>query len=375
MNTQTISAAVCVYMVCLAALPCSMAAPPGDSIHLAVRNDDTAGIRRWLAEDIALLNARDADGLTPLHIAACKYRRRAFDLLLASGADVKAKTAPCRMTLDTASGSFVFAGVRSDWTALHIVAVTNRIDMAEALIARGADVNARNDRGQTPLFLTAEAGHLPMARLLIERGVRVGAKPTAGGRSPLQAAVFGGHVGLAQLLLANGAALDPLSAAGLGRTSELQAALKHKPTLAGPQKVAESAPLYWAAKFGHTATVEMLVAAGAAIGCRDRQGATPMILTAMGGHAKTAELLLAKGAKVDAWDDAGRTALHHAAAAGHTQVVRLLVEHGAKLTAEDRKGRTPLQLAEAQGHRQVVELLRRRTSQPTTASGPAGRTM
>ena len=53
---------------------------------------------------------------------------------------------------------------------LHRAAKENRVDIARALIARGDDVDARNENGETPLHMAALKESLDVARLLIDRG-------------------------------------------------------------------------------------------------------------------------------------------------------------------------------------------------------------
>ena len=53
---------------------------------------------------------------------------------------------------------------------LHRAAKENRVDIVRALIARGDDVDAKNDNGETPLHWAAWGNSLDVARLLIEHG-------------------------------------------------------------------------------------------------------------------------------------------------------------------------------------------------------------
>ena len=57
---------------------------------------------------------------------------------------------------------------------------------AKALLDQGADVDADNGRGGTPLYVAAEQGHAGVARLLLERGADPNVKDLEWGRTPLR---------------------------------------------------------------------------------------------------------------------------------------------------------------------------------------------
>jgi len=59
---------------------------------------------------------------------------------------------------------------------LHAAAGLGRKEIVELLIAEGADVNAENDSGDTPLHWAAMEGHTKVAELLITTGADVNAK-------------------------------------------------------------------------------------------------------------------------------------------------------------------------------------------------------
>ena len=60
-------------------------------------------------------------------------------------------------------------------TPLHLTARSNRKEIAELLIAEGADVNAKNDSRQTPLHVAAARGRKEIIELLIANGANVNA--------------------------------------------------------------------------------------------------------------------------------------------------------------------------------------------------------
>lgn len=79
-----------------------------------------------------------------------------------------------------------------------------RIDIVITLILYGADVDARDLDGQTPLYFACELGKEDVAQLLIEHKADVNA-PDGDGRTPLWIACFYGYIPMATLLIANGA--------------------------------------------------------------------------------------------------------------------------------------------------------------------------
>ena len=51
--------------------------------------------------------------------------------------------------------------------------------MASFLVKKGANVNARNSEGKTPLMLAAQHGHIDIAKLLLENGARTDVRTAA----------------------------------------------------------------------------------------------------------------------------------------------------------------------------------------------------
>jgi ankyrin repeat protein len=107
----------------------------------------------------------------------------------------------------------------------------------ERLIGEGADVNAPDVNGNTPLMMAAIYGHPESARYLINAGAKVDVA-TADGRTPLFEAARHGHLKTVRLLLAHGA--QPNIKTADGRTPIGEASLN-----------------------GHVKIVEALRAAGA----------------------------------------------------------------------------------------------------------------
>jgi ankyrin repeat protein len=86
---------------------------------------------------------------------------------------------------------------------LYVAAANGDIEEAQLLIARGADVSAKEAYlGQTPLHW---ATNKDVAELLIVKGADVNAKVFSNGSTPLHRAAVDGHKDVAELLIAKGA--------------------------------------------------------------------------------------------------------------------------------------------------------------------------
>jgi predicted component of type VI protein secretion system len=71
--------------------------------------------------------------------------------------------------------------------SIHIAAMQGNLEAVKQHIAAGADVNAKNDGGYTPLHWVAVKGHKEMAELLIAEGANVNAK-NDNGKTPVDLA-------------------------------------------------------------------------------------------------------------------------------------------------------------------------------------------
>jgi len=96
---------------------------------------------------------------------------------------------------------------------------------------------------------------------------------------------------------------------------------------------------------------------GASVDARDRLGARPLSHAARFGHLAMVDLLLARGAPLDARNLAGGTALFVAADGNHTQVAQRLIERGADVNIAGRSGVTPVAAAAFKGNDAIVEAL------------------
>lgn len=106
--------------------------------------------------------------------------------------------------------------VTSGETALHIVTARRDLTWITFLVAKGANVNARNGRGVTPLQLAVGMGFVEGVDLLLQQGARVD-ESNAAGETPLITALHRRDTGLMRTLLKAGA--NPDRADNSGRSA------------------------------------------------------------------------------------------------------------------------------------------------------------
>jgi ankyrin repeat protein len=115
--------------------------------------------------------------------------------LIGNGADVHEENA------DKRGGQFITHNEDSI-TALMGASEKGDFKMVQALLADGADVNAKNKDGETALMYASGEGHLEVVQLLLANGADVNAKNSRGETALFMASV-GGRLEVVQLLLAN----------------------------------------------------------------------------------------------------------------------------------------------------------------------------
>lgn len=231
------------------------------------------------------------------------------------------------------------------------------LEEVKTLLKSGADPNAYNGLGFSPLYIASASHQLGTMQALLDAGARVDALSTYG--TALTFAAGSGNAPGVKLLLGRGA--DPSMDRTDGITVLMMAANVGSPDIVGDllerkvnvnvQDENGTTALAYAARGGFVPVVKALLDAGAEVGTPDHEGRTALMGAAINGHAEVVRMLLKKGGSIDARDAGGRTALMLAAAYGdHPAVVEALIAGGADRKATDAKGRTAADLAIARGH-------------------------
>jgi cytohesin len=188
------------------------------------------------------VNVKDLDSLAPLHYAAERGHKEIVEVLLAHGADVNIGDYYNRTAAEYAMSSNhgeivqLLVSKGADISPLQFALYMKDEAKARSLIEGGADVNRRTPDGTTPLDRAVGAGFKDIVELLIAKGADVNAKDFWDW-TPLHSAVYG-HKDIVKLLIAKRADVNARDAEG--RT-----------------------PLSYAKEEGHTEIVELLRKHGA----------------------------------------------------------------------------------------------------------------
>lgn len=153
---------------------------------------------------------------------------------------------------------------------LHVAALGDYGEAAQALIAGGADLNVRyGAAGSTPLIVAAESPGTEVLTVLLDAGADISLGETTGpAAGPLQAAARGGNVEAMEILVASGMGVDDK----------------------GPAK---STALIWAAYYGQLEAVEYLIDNGADLTEVDVAGQDALRNAEIAGFPEVADFIRA----------------------------------------------------------------------------------
>ena len=330
-------------------------------LHLAAIYGHNA-IAKYLLENNADTSVQDSSGATPLHEAVRYGNVEIAKALLNSGANVNARDnlgkTPVMLILPkdkTAEIYKLLIAHRADLTqkdmfgdtVLHTASMLNvGASTFGILIDGGADVDARNKEGVTPLAIAVQKNDLETVRLLTAAGADIHTQDT-NGNSPLSIALAG--------------------------TSEMLEAVVNE-TNAGFTDSNGNTPLHLALICdAPLSKIQYIISLMKDVNTRNKDGNSALFLSILKNRQKVGELLLAKnadifstntnnnsplrlalkyGGSVQDWlitsktikqqDGTGNTVLHYAAEWQYKDAINGLVMKGADISAKNANGETPL---------------------------------
>ncbi|CAI7645715.1 unnamed protein product [Penicillium pancosmium] len=256
----------------------------------------------------------------------------------------------------------------------------------EILLLLRAEVNAKDEKGLTPIWNAAEHGHAAVVVILMAKAAFNGHEavvrcladvvphsPDLRQETPLSYAAANGHDNVVRALIEGTRNNSTPYRADLTATNDVKQTPLSQAAEHGHQRVAlallgwganleskdiyDMTPLFRAAHNGHEALVRLLIEQGASIHCKDTYGGSPLSWAAQNGHEGVVKLLMEKGVASDDRDVDGRTPLSRAAGKGHVAVVTLLLRNGAVADSLDVFNRSPLSWASCNGHTAIARLL------------------
>jgi ankyrin repeat protein/spore coat protein CotH len=271
-------------------------------------------------------------------------------------------------------------------------AKTGNIAVLKQHLAKGMDIDAKDEGGGSALGLAALAGQTEAVKFLIEKDADVS---FAGGdnNTPLHGAAFLGHVEAAELLVKAEAKVNAQNVRGetpldscapewsdeikgfvdfisaiVGIKTDIEKVRAGRPKVVALLKanggklgaaLASSGPggIWVAAKDGDLAKLKDGLANGADANGHDTMGITPLSWAAMAGQAEAVQLLIKQGANVNGLNRDGNVPLHGAAFLGQAEIVELLIQHKADVNLRSSKGETPLDTVAAEWSEEIQGIL------------------
>jgi ankyrin repeat protein len=299
-------------------------------------------------------------GKTPLMMAARAGEDDAMIFLLENGADIN--------VINKKAGDIISSLLPASYTT----------ETLRVLIEYGIDINAKNSKGQPPLFCLfnyggeMKKGLRENVQLLLDAGLDINAADEEG-NTVLHYAAKQCSLELAELMITYGADVNSSDAKGktplqimlnpyvhsCGSRELIRLLAENNTSLNTVDRNGQNS-LHNAAYLGWADVVTLLASKGADLENRenDMQGAkTPLHTAVSKKHTDVVKALLELGADLEAQDKRQKTPLIRAIQSENVEIIQLLLDYQADCNAQDINGQTALHVAVEKGNKEIVQLL------------------
>jgi len=312
-------------------------------LHSAVKNKASSEQIAKILEQRALVDARNRDGDTALHIAVRLNQRESGEYLLSRNASIFSLNAAGESPLYLALGGI--NGIR-DWmvnsttiqakdglgnTMLHYAAEWGFNNAVSLIIRSGIPVDTPNATGQTPLFYAVKSDSPSTIRVFIDNNANLNTRDSQG-NSVLHASVRWNSIISATFLLAAGIDINGHSLNG-------------------------NTALHDAVFLGMSEIETLLIKNNANLEVRNMDGNTPFMEAVRGGLLPSIEKLAQNNADTSTRNTRGDTPLHIAVGMERSDIVNMLLKTGVSIHARNTRNRTPFQVSLSVSSRMVSALL------------------
>ena len=311
--------------------------------------DKTDLLDTIIETDATIVRYQDTHKQTPLHYCFSEdnsIRLKSAQILLEAGADINAQNIDGATPLDF----LLVHDLSTKPTAKEFVC---------NVISAHAQIEDRS-----PLHLAAVIGDVDLLKYAADCGVNLNLQDKDG-FTALHLGALHDKINVVRFILTRGIDINPENQRGqipLHYSSVLPCTtcselLLHDGALINHKDQFGMTPLHKASGWGTTKIVKLLLQQGADINSQDTIGQLPIHYSALKGLSENTEVVILKGSPVECQDQHGQTPLHLAAQTGHVDVIKLLLLHGADANAQDVKGQSPMHLACWHGQKEAVQTL------------------
>jgi ankyrin repeat protein len=315
------------------------------ALHIAAAYS-TYQVVRLLCERGATVDIKSKNGHTALHCAAEYGTHRVVPTLCERGAEVEAR--------DIAGNTPLWLAVWHHSKREGLSCCNDAWHPTRMLVDAGADVNSRNDQGQTPLLSMLRKDEQPNLAVL-DKLVQAGAETSTRCHNGLSVLWMCFNKPFAEAVITTiNRALKFDEATSGSVYAQLESVRKEFDFVRQREKMI----IYRSAKAG-SEDLRLILALGADIDTKSDEGGTAMHSAARLNECDTIDRLFAAGGSLECFDHKGRTPLAAAVCHNRIEAVRALVRHGSNPRARgaERGAQTAIEIATKKRNRTILDLL------------------